>query len=43
MTAVDIDNDGQDELVLSFQGYGLYTYEPEGNIWMQITAVLPKP
>jgi hypothetical protein len=42
MTAVDIDGDGQDELVVSFVGYGLYTYEPVGNIWVQITTVIPE-
>jgi hypothetical protein len=42
MTAVDIDRDGEDELVLSFMSYGLYTYEPTGSIWTRITTVLPE-
>jgi hypothetical protein len=42
MAAVDIDSDGEDELVVSFKGYGLYTFEPAGSIWTQITTVLPE-
>jgi len=30
MLAMDMDGDDADELVISFTGYGLYTYEPEG-------------
>jgi hypothetical protein len=41
IVAVDIDNDGQDELLVSFAGYGLYTYEPVGGIWQQISTVIP--
>ena len=41
MVAVDIDNDGQDELAVSFAGYGLYTYAPVGGIWQQISTVIP--
>jgi hypothetical protein len=41
IVAVDIDNDGTDELVVSFAGYGLYTYEPVGGIWQQINTVIP--
>jgi hypothetical protein len=41
MVAVDIDNDGQDELAVSFAGYGLYTYAPVGGIWQQINTVIP--
>jgi hypothetical protein len=41
IVAVDIDNDGQDELAVSFVGYGLFTYEPVGGIWQQINTVIP--
>jgi len=41
MVAADIDGDGKDELVVSFVGYGLYTYKPEGKIWQQINTVIP--
>jgi hypothetical protein len=41
IVAVDIDNDGRDELVVSFAGWGLYTYEPVGRIWQQINTVIP--
>jgi parallel beta-helix repeat protein/YD repeat-containing protein len=41
MVAVDIDNDGQDELVVAFPGYGLYTYEPTTMGWVRINATLP--
>jgi hypothetical protein len=42
MTAVDIDNDGQDELVVSFVGYGLYTYKPQSKTWLRINTVTPE-
>jgi len=45
MTAVDIDNDGQDELATTFSGYGLYIYDSgnaPGNMWTQINAVIPE-
>jgi hypothetical protein len=42
IVAVDIDNDGQDELVVSSAGWGLYTYEPVGSIWVQINTVIPE-
>jgi hypothetical protein len=41
IVAVDIDADYQDELVVSFVGYGLYTYEPVGRIWQQINTEIP--
>jgi hypothetical protein len=41
IVAVDIDNDGQDELVVSFVGWGLYTYEPVSGIWQEINTVIP--
>jgi len=41
MVVVDIDNDGQDELAVSFEGYGLYTYAPVGGIWQQISTMIP--
>jgi hypothetical protein len=42
--AVDIDGDRNDELVISFTGYGLYVFEPEGQVWGQppINAVIPE-
>jgi hypothetical protein len=42
LLAVDIDNDGLDELVASFNGYGLYTYEPSTEAWNRITGVVPE-
>jgi len=39
--AADIDGDGKDELVVSFVGWGLYTYESVGNAWQQINTVIP--
>jgi hypothetical protein len=41
IVAMDMDNDSQDELVVSFAGYGLYTYEPVGGLWQQINTVIP--
>jgi hypothetical protein len=41
IVAADIDGDGTDELVVSFVGWGLYTYEPEGEIWERINTVIP--
>jgi len=41
MVSVDIDNDGQDELAVNFNGYGLYTYG-EANGWTQINTVVPE-
>jgi len=41
MIAVDIDNDGTDELVVSFRGCGLYTYD-ETKGWTQINTVIPE-
>jgi hypothetical protein len=40
MVAVDIDNDGVEELVVSFPGYGLY-YRDETSGWHLINAVVP--
>jgi hypothetical protein len=40
MTAVDIDNDGLEELVVSFGGYGLYSYD-ETTGWQQLNTVIP--
>ena len=41
---MDIDGDGNDELVISFTGYGLYVFEPQGLIWQQppINTVIPE-
>jgi hypothetical protein len=41
IVAADIDGDGEDELVVSFVGWGLYSYEPVGNIWQRINTVIP--
>jgi hypothetical protein len=41
IVAADIDGDAKDELVVSFVGWGLYLYEPEGGIWRQINTVIP--
>ncbi len=40
MVAVDIDNDGHDELAASFEGYGLKIYD-EVNGWKMINDVVP--
>jgi len=40
--AVDIDGDDNDELVASFPGYGLYTYEPEDGTWDRINTEIPE-
>jgi len=34
--AVDIDNDATDELIASFTGYGLYTYNPATTAWDEL-------
>ena len=41
IVAADTDGDGKDELVVSFVGWGVYLYEPEGGIWQQINTVIP--
>ena len=41
IVATDIDGDGKDELVVSFEGWGLYIYEPVGGTWQQINTVVP--
>jgi hypothetical protein len=41
VVAADKDGDGKDELVVSFVGWGLYLYEPEGGIWQRINTVIP--
>jgi len=40
MTAVDIDNDQQEELVVDFPGYGLYSYDPIAG-WVLLNPVAP--
>jgi len=42
IAVVDIDGDGKDELVVSFVGYGLYTYKPEGGTWDPINREIPE-
>jgi hypothetical protein len=41
LLAVDINNDGTDELIASFTGYGLYTYNPATQAWVRINTTLP--
>jgi len=41
LLAVDIDNDGVEELVVSFPGYGLY-YDNGSGAWPQINTVIPE-
>ena len=41
MTAIDIDNDGVAELVVSFAGYGLWYYD-ETIGWQFLNAVVPE-
>ena len=41
MIAMDIDNDGDDELVVGFPGYSLYIYD-QTNGWSQINTVIPE-
>jgi len=40
MTAVDIDNDQQEELVVDFPGYGLYSYDPIAG-WVLLNPAAP--
>jgi hypothetical protein len=40
ITAVNIDEDGEDELVVAFRGYGLYTYD-QADGWTLINPVIP--
>jgi hypothetical protein len=40
MLAVDMDNDGTEEVVASFSGYGLYLYK-ETTGWTQLNSVIP--
>jgi hypothetical protein len=39
---VDVDNNGHDELGVSFVGFGLYIYEPLGGTWQRINTVIPE-
>jgi len=41
LLAVDVDNDGDEELVVSFNGYGLY-WRDETFFWTQLSAVIPE-
>jgi hypothetical protein len=40
MTALDLDKDGVEELVVCFEGYGLYTYD-ETNGWHLLNSIVP--
>jgi|GEM_PF-2003658 len=42
MVPVDLNNDGLDELVVSFTGYGLYTYNPSTSAWLKINTSIPE-
>jgi hypothetical protein len=45
MIAADIDGDGADELIVYFDGYGLYAYDPdkaEAVHWTLINTVIPE-
>jgi len=42
IVAADLDGDGKDEPVVSFEGWGLYTYEPADKTWDSINTVLPE-
>ncbi len=45
MVPVDVDNDNQDELAVTFSGYGLWIYDPGkalANRWRQLTPVVPE-
>jgi hypothetical protein len=41
MVAPDLDGNGEDELVVSFVGWGLYTYNTVSEIWHEINTVIP--
>ena len=41
LLAVDVDNDGADELVASFAGYGLY-WRDETGLWTPINTTIPE-
>jgi hypothetical protein len=41
MTAVDIDNDGLEELVVAFTGYGLYYFD-ETDGWQFLNGEMPE-
>lgn len=44
MIPADIDGDGSDELIVCFDGYGIYSYDPdkaEASHWTQINTVIP--
>ena len=40
MTALDIDNDSQEELAATFSGYGLWVYDPTSG-WSQLNTIVP--
>ena len=40
MVAVDIDNDTQEELVVTFSGYGVWIYDPTSG-WSQLNTIAP--
>jgi len=45
MVAVDVDNDNQDELAITFSGYGLWIYDPGkavANRWRQLNPIVPE-
>ena len=40
MIAADTDGDGEDELIVSFSGFGLYIYD-EASAWTRINSMIP--
>jgi uncharacterized protein YkwD len=45
MVSVDVDNDAQDELVVTFSGYGLWIYDPGNPLalrWKQLNPIVPE-
>jgi hypothetical protein len=41
IVSADTDGDGEDELAVSFVGWGLYIYEPSGDRWQKINTAIP--
>jgi hypothetical protein len=39
--AVDLDNDGREDLLASYSGYGLWSYNPVTQVWTRINTYIP--